>query len=127
MRRWRGRWRITLRLSALPWLPYVGCAWSRSAASISSLVSCQALSSDATTSRMNVSVSAKRTRRIAQVVREQRQCKLPRAVALVGPFEAGGTEPLHIEARVERCAVDRDHRASQASPTFIELHAVPPS
>ena len=52
--------------------------------------------------------------RIAQVIGQQRQRQLPRAVALIGPLEPHPAEPPHIEARIERRAVHRHHRAVEA-------------
>ena len=83
----------------------------------------QALSSTDTTSRMNFSVSASAFRVIPQMIRQQRERQLPRPVALISPFEPHRAEPLQIEPRIQRPAIDRDDRAIQAAPALIDFHA----
>ena len=61
--------------------------------------------------------------RIAEVIGEQRQRQLPRAVAFVGPFESHAAEPMDVEARIERHAIHRHHRTVETAAALIHLHA----
>src|SRR5579862_2944747 len=60
------------------------------------------------------------------MVGQERQRELRRTGALVGPLEPGRRQAPQIVARVERPAVDRDHRPLQAAPAAINLHRAGP-
>ena len=64
-----------------------------------------------------------RALRIAEMVGQQRQRQLPRTIAFIGPFKSHAAEPLDVVARIEQCAIHRDHRAVQAAASRIDLHA----
>src|SRR5216684_7806231 len=59
---------------------------------------------------------------VAEVIIEDRQRQLLRAVALVGPLEAELGEALDLVVLVEPLAVDRDHQAVDGALALIGFH-----
>src|SRR3954447_5653606 len=60
---------------------------------------------------------------VAEMIEENGESKLLRALALVGPFEAILGKALHLVMLVERLAVGGNHKAIDRAPAFIDCHA----
>src|SRR5262249_42007278 len=63
---------------------------------------------------------------VVQVIIEDRQRELLRALALVGPFEAVAGESLDLVVLVERPAVGRHHEPVDGAPALVGRHGLTP-